>query len=335
LRRVTRERVHALESYIPPALQIGKRMIRVWPYLIIMALAACNNNKVTLSGLPAPAEPGLPSTILFYTGKVQAFTVPAGVTQLNVTVDGAEGGGGQDYTPPGARGAEIRATIPVRPGQNLSIYVGGRGGLGGNNGPAGGGFNGGGAAFAQAYGGGGSSDVRTGPSLRDRILVAGGGGGSGETLQIFAGSSYYWCYGGGGGLGGGDHRGGRGTYGYCNGGNGGIGGAQGTGGSGGAGGPEGPGSRGSQPCKGAAGKSGALGAGGDGGGTCSGKGGGGGGGYYGGGGGGSGGCCGAQGGGGAGGGGGGGSSYVERSATNVRRLVGEGPLGDGQVMFTW
>ena len=312
------------------------RFLRAWAYLTVTALlVACNNNLVTLSGLPQPTASGPPSKTFSYTGKPQTFRVPAGVSQLNVTVEGAGGGGGtKGIGPPGARGAKITATISVKPGQILTIYVGGHGKLGGNGSAEGGGFNGGGNAVASAFGGGGSSDVRTGPTLSDRILVAAGGGGTGETLQVFPGTgSYYWCYGGGGGLGG-AKGGGFGTYGYCNGGNGGRGGSIRAGGAGGAGGAQGSGS-GGQPCNGAPGKSGALGRAGDGGTRCSGSGGGAGGGYYGGGGGGSGGCCNAQGGGGAGGGGGGGSSYVEPTATNIQRSTGLGSPSDGLVSFTW
>ena len=314
------------------------RFLRASTCLTITALTACNNNLVTLAGLPHPTASGPPSATFSYTGKPQTFRVPIGVTHLNVTLLGAGGGGGnKGIGPPGARGAKITATIAVRPGQVLTIYVGGRGKLGGTGTADGGGFNGGGNAVASAFGGGGSSDVRTGPQLRDRIIVAGGGGGSGETLQVFKGHGYYWCYGGGGGLGGAT-TGGFGTYGYCSGGNGGRGGTERVGGSGGAGGPEGSGSGGSggsQLCKGADGKNGTSGRGGGGGARCSGSGAGAGGGYYGGGGGGSGGCCNIYGGGGAGGGGGGGSSYVEPSATNVQRMTGFGSPSDGVVSFTW
>lgn len=313
------------------------RFIRASACLAITALTACNNNLVTLSGLPAPTVPNPKNSRTFHlTGKAAPFTVPTGVTQIHVTVDGAQGGGSQGAVgPPGAFGAEISAEITVRPGQQLIVYVGGHGTIGGNGRAAGGGFNGGGNAFEKAYGGGGSSDVRTGPNLQDRILVAAGGGGTGETFKFLNGSQY-WCYGGSDGLGG-AAKGGQGSYGYCGGGNGGGGGSEVTGGAGGTGGPKGSASQGgygNQPCKGAAGKPGRAGYGGAGAATCAGNGGGGGGGYYGGGGGGSGGCCNAYGGG-AGGGGGGGSSYVEPNATQVQRATGAGPTGDGVVAFTW
>jgi len=313
------------------------RFIRASACLTITALTACNNNLVTLSGLPAPTVPNPRNSRTFHTtGKAATFAVPTGVTQIHVTLDGAQGGGSSGaFGPPGARGAEISAEITVRGGQVLTIYVGGHGTAGGNGNATGGGFNGGGSALAHAYGGGGSSDVRTGPGLSDRIIVAGGGGGTGETFK-FAEGSQYWCYGGSDGLGGAT-KGSQGSYGYCGGGNGGEGGSEVAGGSGGAGGPKGSpsqGGYGNQPCQGSSGKPGRLGSGGAGGMTCAGNGGGGGGGYYGGGGAGSGGCCNAYGGG-AGGGGGGGSSYVELNATRVQRAAGGGPAGDGLVSITW
>lgn len=305
--------------------------------LAIMALTACNNNLVTLSGLPSPTVPNPRNSRTFhFSGKPTTFKVPPGVSLLHVTADGAQGGGSQgNYGPPGALGAEITALIPVKPGQQLVIYVGGHGTLGGNGSHAGGGFNGGGNAVANGYGGGGSTDIRTGRDLQDRILVAGGGGGTGETFKFYNGP-YYWCYGGSDGLGGAT-KGGAGTYGYCGGGNGGAGASEVAGGSGGTGGPKGSpsqGGYGNQPCAGVSGNPGRLADSGAGGTGCAGNGGGGGGGYYGGGGGGSGGCCNAYGGG-AGGGGGGGSSYVEPSAQKVQRAAGAGPTGAGLVTITW
>lgn len=113
------------------------------------------------------------TTTFNYTGGVQTYTVPPCVTQLEVVVAGAQGGGNN-----GGNGATVTATIDVTPGQILEIYVGGQGGCPGN------GYNGGGqgpnasGAGNAACGGGGGSDIRITPyGLVDRIVVAGGGGG--------------------------------------------------------------------------------------------------------------------------------------------------------------
>ena len=108
-----------------------------------------------------------------YTGAVQTFTVPAGITSISVDAYGASGTG------TGGLGGRVQSTISVSEGQRLNIYVGGVGVDGPN---AVGGWNGGGGRHSN-YGssisaGGGATDIRLeNTSLNDRILVAGGGGG--------------------------------------------------------------------------------------------------------------------------------------------------------------
>ena len=114
---------------------------------------------------PGAALAATPTTFS-YTGSVQTYTVPAGVTAINVNaVGGTVGTSG----PLGGRGAVVTSDIPVTPLETLYVYVGGDGSIGG--------FNGGGSS---QYGsaGGGASDVRTvAGDLTTRLLVAGGGGG--------------------------------------------------------------------------------------------------------------------------------------------------------------
>ena len=256
-----------------------------------------------------------------FTGAPQIFTVPAEVAQVTVQAYGAD--------TPNSTGGYVEATIPVTPGEQLGVYVGGNGGYGGrgpgNGGPGGynGGGDGGGGGSSHTgggAGGGGASDVRQGGNaLANRVIVAGGAGGGSDTAGGngggLIGGSAYGCGSYTGGCGGTQTAGGSGGEGYSPGGIG----ALGDGGYGGLGGGF------SDPsCLG-----------GDGGG-------GGGGGYYGGGGGGGGGscryamtskrsgpdCC-----SGSGGGGGGGSSYVEPSATNVTNTQGGSTFG--QVIISW
>ena len=123
-----------------------------------------------------------PTTTTFnFTGGAQTFTVPAGVTSINLTTLGAAGGNGAvggnaASGGAGGRGSRATGTLAVTPGQVLTIFVGGTG-----TAPTAG-FNGGGTGGnANAGGGGGASDVRfPGASSADRILVAGGGGGGGR-----------------------------------------------------------------------------------------------------------------------------------------------------------
>jgi hypothetical protein len=141
----------------------------------------------TASGVNFPVSPGVTTTYYVeaqpavppgtqtynFTGGVQTFVVPAGVTQITVDAYGAQGGSPNT----GAFGGRIQTNIAVTPGEVLNVYVGGAGSL--NTG----GFNGGGGVFAGtsgAFGGGGASDIRIGGTgLTNRVVVAGGGGGTG------------------------------------------------------------------------------------------------------------------------------------------------------------
>jgi hypothetical protein len=116
-----------------------------------------------------------------YTGDDQLYTVPDGVTALNVYMWGAGGGGwqnsgsGQESPDCGGAGAMVQGTLDVTPGETLTIITG----CGGTISPAtsyggggGGQVVGGGTAGA---GGGRSAIQRDGVD----IVTAGGGGGRG------------------------------------------------------------------------------------------------------------------------------------------------------------
>ncbi len=308
-----------------------ERFVRTVGGTIVVAALVAGCTGSLPANAPRTTERAVPagSKTFHYTGKEQSFTVPSGVTQINVTASGAGSPSGYDYH--GGRGGLLKATIDVNPGEKLAIFVGGAGvaSTGGSGGS--GGFNGGGAGGRGTYGtgnyidggsgGGGASDVRQGgDELTNRIIVAPGGGG--------AGGGRYYNYGGAGGIGGGK-IGGRGARGdvirqYDPEGGGGRGGTQRAGGAGGYGGQTSSYERALRGHRGMLGNGGA-------GGCCnnysSAGGGGGGGGYYGGGGGGAGAF--ESSGPGGGGGGGGGSSWVEPSATNVNDVRGGASLGDG------
>jgi len=135
-------------------------------------------------------------TTFNYTGSVQTYTVPRGITKITVNAMGAEGGlnslEGTFPDRPGY-GACVFDTITVTVGQVLNIYVGGQGATGTTTGTIAGGYNGGGngannvnslgGAAPTPYGGGGgggASDIRISPyGTANRVVVAGGGGGAG------------------------------------------------------------------------------------------------------------------------------------------------------------
>ena len=113
-----------------------------------------------------------PPLTLSYTGGMQTFTVPSGVTSLTIEAFGAQGGNhspGQPYNSAtcgcnGGNGADILGTVTVTPGQVLNVIVGGQG----VDQPSGNSANGG------AGGGGGTFVYSAGPNL---LIAAGGGGG--------------------------------------------------------------------------------------------------------------------------------------------------------------
>ncbi|NBV91639.1 MAG: hypothetical protein EBR91_05685, partial [Flavobacteriia bacterium] len=114
-----------------------------------------------------------------FTGGVQTYTVPAGVTQLTVDARGAGGGVGPGGGAQAGTGGRIQGTISVSPGQVLTIVVGGAGGNSQYNrsGSGGGGFTGildaGGNHLISAGGGGGSAGNEGCPQVG-----SGGNGGS-------------------------------------------------------------------------------------------------------------------------------------------------------------
>jgi len=141
---------------------------------------------------------------LNFTGGIQSFTVPCGVTSITIDAYGAQGGSGDlggaaaggVLGGTGGLGGYASGTLTVTPGDVLSIFVGGAGAT-----PTGG-FNGGAnGGSTNAGGGGGSTDVRViGTAESDRILTAGGGGGGGR--GGCEGSSGAPGFGGNGGNGG-------------------------------------------------------------------------------------------------------------------------------------
>jgi Glycine rich protein/Secretion system C-terminal sorting domain len=257
------------------------------------------------------AHTSIGQTSFSYTGAVQTYTVPSGVTRISVDVWGAGGGISYDsaaYPDRGGWGGRVQALMAVTPGMVLNIYVGGKGSDGAYTTGGGGGYNGGGYGGEASWGysgggGGGGSDIRTGSALTSRLIVAGGGGGAGAECSSFA----YYPDGERGGDGGNDvgESGGDGCY--FDGGH---------GASDSAGGAGGYNIGSSSPAPGIAGS---LGSGG-GGGTPS-TGGGGGGGYYG-------------GGGGDNGGGGGGSSWVDSSLMSTFFYTRGYNDGDGLVIIS-
>ncbi len=120
-----------------------------------------------------------------YTGAMQTYVVPAGVTKIKIDARGAQGESAI-YNQPGTRpddlggkGGRVVAEYPVTAGQTIYVFVGGNTT----------GFNGGGngeGSIAQPRGGD-ASDIRIGgTALTNRIIIAGGGGGGGNNCGSIA-----------------------------------------------------------------------------------------------------------------------------------------------------
>ncbi|MBK7812147.1 MAG: M36 family metallopeptidase [Saprospiraceae bacterium] len=136
--------------------------------------------------IPQICQAQAPNTTCFnFTGGMQTWTVPAGVTSITIEAWGAEGGsapnnqGSCGNLTMGGDGGFASGTLAVTPGQVLNLFVGGRG----FNGAGAGGFNGGGSSLGRdnstCASGGGASDVRVGGvALGNRVIVAAGGGGA-------------------------------------------------------------------------------------------------------------------------------------------------------------
>ncbi|MBK8145988.1 MAG: T9SS type A sorting domain-containing protein [Bacteroidetes bacterium] len=90
-----------------------------------------------------------------YTGSVQNFTVPVGITSINIDARGAQGGTFGNAI--GGLGAKMVGDVSVLPGQVLSVWVGQQG-----------------VPSQNAGGGGGGSGVTNGATP---LVIAGGGGG--------------------------------------------------------------------------------------------------------------------------------------------------------------
>jgi hypothetical protein len=175
----------------------------------------------------APASAAPPVTITF-TSTSNQFTVPAGVTSLQITARGASGGsggpGGGDGGG-GGPGSQITGTLAVTPGEVLGVQAGEGGGDGspsdssncnstdgGNAGVfsqlAGGDGGGGSGCDGSGGGAGGAASFVSFPDSSAAVIAAGGGGGggSGDLLSGGAGGS-----GGPGTNGGGDGGGNLGS----------------------------------------------------------------------------------------------------------------------------
>jgi hypothetical protein len=135
------------------------------------------------------------ATASFMTPGLYSFTVPSGVSSVQITAVGASGGGaipngaggvGSSVGGVTSAGKPLAVTVPVTPDEQLNVAVGANGAhataaraaAGGFGGGAAGGFSG--SGYGGGGGGGGASVVSFGsPFPWSVLVVAAGGGGAG------------------------------------------------------------------------------------------------------------------------------------------------------------
>ena len=134
-------------------------------------------------------------TTTFSTPGATTYTVPPGVTHIQIDAAGGQGGKGNPEPPtPGGKGARLVANFAVTPGETVNVVVGGAGG-----------------SFFGVGGGGGSSFVYRTPTQTGLLIAAAGGGGSflnsgsdgsASTSGTDGGTTFTCCIGGMAGTGG-------------------------------------------------------------------------------------------------------------------------------------
>ena len=132
---------------------------------------------------PPPYPPGTTHHMMTfeYTGALQHYEVPTGITTLIVNLWGAAGGTGviDNGNKPGGNGAFVSCTLSVTAGETLTLLVGEGGQLRGVAKDTGT-FGGGGNTGSNAGQGGGLSGIFSAndPTQDSALIIAGGGGGS-------------------------------------------------------------------------------------------------------------------------------------------------------------
>ncbi len=140
-------------------------------WMPVLAASAMTGAMVVAAPVsPAAAAPTTSTATFAYTGAVQTWTVPAGVSAATFQLQGAAGANGSGaQAGNGGAGGTLSAVVPLTPNNAVSVYVGGQSG-----------FNGGGNGPVTGGNGGDATDIRTAVGVpSSRILVAGGGGGGG------------------------------------------------------------------------------------------------------------------------------------------------------------
>jgi hypothetical protein len=190
-------------------------------HVTVTALNSCGTSGI--QSLSVTLTNGSHGTVSYsYTGSPATWTVPACVSTVTITINGAGGGSAySDFTAgSGGLGAMVKASLAVIQNEVLNIYLGqvgansntscdgGAGGIGGASNDEAGGAGYGDTNNTPWYnlpgwgaggGGGGASSIRVnGTAAVDRVIVAGGGGGAGADYNTELYGSAYGIGGNGG-----------------------------------------------------------------------------------------------------------------------------------------
>ena len=239
-----RGRVEALfgrpETSVGEARRRGVRAAIVRGSLVVAAgglaaavgLAGVASAAVVCGSTGTPSTAGTTAACTYTTSGQDTFTVPAGVTSVDVTAVGAGGGIGGNSNASAGPGASVQdAAVPVTAGQLLGVVVGGPGTPGAQHAGGPGGSPGGGGPGGDyptpdptSTGGGGGGGGYSGllDPAQNPLVIAAGGGGSGGATGNFGGAGDTGQGGGAGGNGDASTGGGGGTS--VGGGSGGVGG---------------------------------------------------------------------------------------------------------------
>ncbi len=149
----------------------------IWDYRALITSAGCPDAYSDFTSVTVEGGPTGDSVYFDYTGSIVSWTVPTGIASITIEAWGAQGGTSTTENPSGyvgGKGARMRGTFAVSPGDELLILVGQMGESAVWNG------GGGGGSWVLKIDSG-SSDIMSGGgysgSAVTPLVIAGGGGG--------------------------------------------------------------------------------------------------------------------------------------------------------------
>ncbi len=151
-------------------------MVGNWDYRAVIISSGCPDAYSDFTSVTVEGSVSGDSIAFTYTGTITSWTVPTGISSVEIEVWGAQGGNGGGnggaWSSPGGLGARMRGVFAVTPGDNLRILVGEQGES---------------VSYYVGGGGGGSFVWKDGAGIP--MICAGGGGGGGGIAGSY--STYF------------------------------------------------------------------------------------------------------------------------------------------------